>query len=85
MKTDIHPTNNRPVIFDDKDAGARFLILSTVKTEAKDKWEDGKEYDLYPIEISSASHPFYTGNEKVLDTAGRVDKFKKRMEAKKKK
>ncbi len=85
MKTDIHPKNNRPVIFEDKDAGARFLILSTVKTEEKGKWEDGTEYDLYPIEISSASHPFYTGNEKVLDTAGRVDKFKKRMAASKKK
>ena len=81
MKTDIHPTNNRRVIFEDKDAGVRFLILSTVKTEAKGTWEDGKEYDLYSIEISSASHPFYTGNEKVLDTAGRVDKFKKRMAA----
>jgi len=83
MKTDIHPKNNRPVVFDDKEAGARFLILSTVKTTEKTVWEDGKEYDMYPIEISSASHPFYTGNEKVLDTAGRVDKFKKRAEASK--
>ena len=78
MKKDIHPKDNRPVIFEDREAGARFLILSTLKTEEKGKWEDGKEYDLYPIEISSASHPFYTGQEKVLDTAGRVDKFKKR-------
>ena len=85
MKTDIHPATNRPVIFDDKDAGARFLILSTVETTEKGKWEDGTEYDLYPIEISSASRPFYTGNEKVLDTAGRVDKFKKRAAASKKK
>jgi large subunit ribosomal protein L31 len=83
MKKDTHPANNRPVIFEDKEAGARFLILSTVETEEKGKWEDGTEYDLYPVEISSASHPFYTGNEKVLDTAGRVDKFKKRMEASK--
>ncbi len=81
MKTDIHPKNNRPVIFEDKDAGVRFLILSTVKTTEKAKWDDGKEYDLYSVEISSASHPFYTGNEKVLDTAGRVDKFKKRVAA----
>ncbi len=81
MKTDIHPKNNRLVIFEDKDAGVRFLILSTVKTTEKAKWEDGKEYDLYSVEISSASHPFYTGNEKVLDTAGRVDKFKKRVAA----
>ena len=78
MKKDIHPKDNRHVIFEDREAGVRFLILSTVKTGEKGKWEDGKEYDLYPIEISSASHPFYTGQEKVLDTAGRVDKFKKR-------
>jgi large subunit ribosomal protein L31 len=85
MKTDTHPANHRPVIFEDKEAGARFLILSTVETEEKGKWEDGTEYDLYPVEISSASHPFYTGNEKVLDTAGRVDKFKKRAAAAKNK
>jgi len=84
MKTDIHPKNNRLVIFDDKDAGVKFLLLSTVRTENKGTWEDGKEYDLFQVEISSASHPFYTGNEKVLDTAGRVDKFKKRAAASKK-
>ena len=85
MKTDIHPKNNRPVIFEDKDAGEQFLVLSTVQTTAKGKWVDGTEYDLYSIEISSASHPFYTGNEKVLDTAGRVDRFKKRAAIAKKK
>ena len=81
MKADIHPENYRPVIFEDSAAGVSFLIGSTVETEATGKWEDGKEYPLYKIEISSASHPFYTGTEKVMDSGGRVDKFKKRMEA----
>ncbi len=78
MKKDIHPENYRPVIFVDTSNEARFLISSTVKTEDTDKWEDGKEYPLYKIEISSASHPFYTGKETIVDTAGRVEKFKSR-------
>lgn len=83
MKTDIHPDNYRLVIFEDVTAGKRFLIASTVQTSKTDKWEDGKEYPLYQVEISSASHPFYTGQSKIVDTAGRVDKFKKRAAAKK--
>lgn len=78
MKKDIHPADFRPVIFEDSTAGVRFLIGSTVKTSATDKWEDGKEYPLYKVEISSASHPFYTGQSKTIDTAGRVEKFKAR-------
>lgn len=78
MKADIHPSDFRPVIFHDNSSGERFLISSTVKTEATDKWSDGKEYPVAYIEVSSASHPFYTGNEKVMDTAGRVEKFKLR-------
>lgn len=78
MKKDIHPKDYRPVIFHDNGSGERFLIGSTVKTEETGKWDDGKEYPLYQVEISSASHPFYTGKEKVLDTAGRVEKFKAR-------
>jgi large subunit ribosomal protein L31 len=83
MKKDIHPEGYRPVIFEDITAGKRFLIASTIHTEKTDKWDDGKEYPLYQVEISSASHPFYTGQSKVIDTAGRVDKFKKRLAAKK--
>ncbi len=83
MKKDIHPTNFRSVIFVDNSSGKQFLIGSTVKTSETGKHE-GKEYDLYRVEISSASHPFYTGNEKVIDTAGRVDRFKKRAAAAKK-
>ena len=84
MKKDIHPANFRHVIFEDVSSGTQFLIGSVIKTSEKGKFE-GKEYDLYKVEISSASHPFYTGKETVLDTAGRVDKFKKRAAATKKK
>lgn len=79
MKKDTHPADYRQVIFEDSTSGKRFLIASTVKAEKTDKWEDGKEYPVYQVEISSASHPFYTGQAKVIDTAGRVDKFKKRL------
>jgi large subunit ribosomal protein L31 len=81
MKKDIHPENNRLVIFHDNSNGARFLVPSTIETEETDKWEDGNEYPLYKVEISSASHPFFTGQEKTVDTAGRIDKFKARMQA----
>ena len=77
MKKGIHPDTYRQVIFRDVTSGEMFLIGSTVKTSEKGKFE-GKEYDLVNVEISSASHPFYTGKETVLDTAGRVDKFKQR-------
>ncbi len=81
MKKEIHPANYRLVIFEDVTSGQRFLIGSTIETEKTDKWEDGKEYPVFQVEISSASHPFYTGVSKTIDTAGRVDKFKKRAEA----
>ncbi|HWC57870.1 MAG TPA: type B 50S ribosomal protein L31 [Candidatus Paceibacterota bacterium] len=77
MKKDIHPTNFRHVVFIDNSSGAQFLIGSTVKTTEKATY-NGKEYDAYHVEISSASHPFFTGTEKVIDTAGRVDRFNKR-------
>jgi len=80
MKSDIHPKNYRQVIFQDAQSGAQFLIGSTVTTNEKGAFE-GKEYDLYRVEISSDTHPFYTGKETILDTAGRVDKFKKREQA----
>lgn len=80
MKADIHPDNYRMVIFHDNSSGERFLIGSTMITNKTDTWEDGKEYPLSHVEVSSASHPFYTGNEKIMDTAGRVEKFKARAE-----
>lgn len=79
MKKDIHPDNNRKVIFVDDSSGEKFLVNSTVKTDVTEKWTDGKEYPVTHIEISSASHPFYTGKENMLDSAGRVEKFKARM------
>lgn len=77
MKKDIHPKNYRQVIFEDSSNGAQFLIGSTIETKETGTFE-GKEYPLTRVEISSASHPVYTGNEKVLDSAGRVEKFKAR-------
>lgn len=78
MKKDIHPNEYRQVLFKDASNGAEFLISSTIKT-SETATHEGKEYPAYTVEISSASHPFYTGNEKVLDSAGRVEKFKSRM------
>ena len=83
MKKEIHPKNYRPVLFIDNSNGAEFVISSTVNSEEKGKAKDGKEYPIYRLEISSASHPFYTGNEKILDTAGRVERFKNKMAASK--
>ncbi len=81
MKKEIHPDNYRLVIFEDVTAGKRFLLASTITTEKTDKWDDGKSYPLFQVEISSASHPFYTGQSKIVDTAGRVEKFKSRIAA----
>jgi large subunit ribosomal protein L31 len=76
MKKDTHPKNFRDVVFHDNSSETEFVIGSTVKT-TETTVHDGKEYPLYRVEISSASHPFYTGTEKVIDTAGRVDRFNK--------
>lgn len=84
MKKDIHPDNQRLVIFEDVTAGKRFLLASTIHTDKTDKFDDGKEYPLFQVEISSASHPFYTGQSKIVDTAGRVEKFKARTAKSKK-
>lgn len=78
MKAEIHPQNYRQVIFHDNSSGERFLLGSTIETQATDKWTDGKEYPVAYVDVSSASHPFYTGQEKVMDTAGRVERFKAR-------
>jgi large subunit ribosomal protein L31 len=83
MKTDIHPDNYRKVIFHDNSSGARFLVGSTIATTETAAWEDGKEYPVAYVDVSSASHPFYTGQEKVMDTAGRVERFKARIAKKK--
>ena len=79
MKKGIHPENYRPVLFIDNASGTEFIIPSTVKTTetAKSK-TDKKEYPIFRVEISSATHPFYTGQEKTLDSAGRVERFKQK-------
>ncbi len=79
MKKEIHPDNYRLVVFQDKGADYRFLTRSTVECKDTIKWEDGKEYPLHNVEISRASHPFFTGKQKFVDAAGRVEKFQKKF------
>ena len=78
MKKDIHPKNYRYIVFNDVSSNEKFLIGSTLDSKETIVWTDGETYPLYNVEISSASHPFYTGAEKALDTAGRAEKFKQR-------
>ena len=85
MKKDIHPESYRQVIFHDNSSGARFIVTSTVETTDTLKLEDGVEYPVSYVDVSSASHPFYTGQEKVMDVAGRVERFKARSSQAKKK
>lgn len=81
MKTNLHPTDYRPVVFSDEVAGFAFLTQSTAQTAETIKWEDGNTYPMVKMHISSASHPFFTGEEKIIDTEGRVDRFKSRFAA----
>ena len=81
MKKDIHPSDYRRVVFQDEAADFAFLTRSTAQSKETIKWKDGNEYPLVKVHISSASHPFYTGEQKVLDIEGRVDKFKARAAA----
>ncbi len=81
MKKDVHPTDYRFVVFLDEAADFRFLTKSTAKSNETITWEDGNEYPLVKVHISSASHPFFTGEEKIIDTEGRVDRFKARTAA----
>lgn len=78
MKKGIHPENYRFVVFKDMSNGDAFLSRSAAATKETITWEDGNEYPLIKLEISSTSHPFYTGQNVLVDTAGRIDKFKKR-------
>ncbi|MCE2708760.1 MAG: type B 50S ribosomal protein L31 [Bacteroidota bacterium] len=77
MKKDIHP-NYRDVVFYDTSSEFKFLTKSTIETSETIQWTDGKTYPVFKIEVSSESHPFYTGKKMLLDTAGRVEKFNKR-------
>jgi large subunit ribosomal protein L31 len=83
MKKGIHPENYRLVVFKDVSNDYAFLTRSTAETKDTIKWEDGKEYPLVKLEISNTSHPYFTGKMKLVDTAGRVEKFRSRYEKKK--
>ena len=78
MKKDLHPDNYRLVVFQDKSADFRFLTRSCAQSTETIQWEDGNEYPVVSVEISSASHPFYTGKQKFVDAAGRLEKFGKK-------
>ncbi len=78
MKQGIHPQNYRFVVFKDMSNGYSFLTRSTATSRETVKWEDGNEYPLVKLEISNTSHPFFTGQKMLVDTAGRIDKFKKK-------
>lgn len=78
MKKGIHPKEYRFVVFQDMSNGYKFMTKSTANSKETIKWDDGKDYPLIKLEISHTSHPFFTGKMKLVDTAGRVDKFKNR-------
>jgi large subunit ribosomal protein L31 len=78
MKKDIHPKEYRFVVFKDMSNGTTFLTRSTASSKETITWEDGKEYPLLKLEISNTSHPYYTGKMQFIDSAGRIDKFKKK-------
>ena len=80
MKAELHPKNYRLVVFKDMSNEYSFLTKSCIDTKESIKWEDGNEYPLVKLEISNTSHPFYTGKIKLVDTTGRVDKFRQKLE-----
>lgn len=82
MKKDLHPSNYRLVVFKDMSNDYSFITKSCIDTRESVKWEDGNEYPLVKLEISHTSHPFYTGKMKLVDTAGRIDKFRSRYNKK---
>lgn len=77
MKPDIHP-RYEPVVFQDRTTGKSFLTRSTAASDARIEWEDGNTYPLITIDVTAYSHPFWTGNQRVMDTQGRVEKFRRR-------
>lgn len=80
MKKDIHPKDYRPVLFKDSSTGATFLVRSVVKTERTAVGADGQTYPAVTMDVTSASHPFYTGEQRIVDTAGQVDRFMRRLQ-----
>ena len=80
MKKEIHPTNYRYVVFQDVSCDFTFITRSTIETKDTIKWEDGKEYPLYKLDISCKSHPYFTGQQNLVDTSGRVEKYMKKYQ-----
>ena len=83
MKKDSHPKDYRLVVFQDSSCDYSFITRSTIATTETIKWSDGKEYPLYKLEISDKSHPFFTGKQNLVDTAGRIEKFNQKYKIKK--
>ena len=82
MKKDVHPENYRYVVFQDLSCDYSFLTRSTVETIETIKWDDGNEYPLYKLEISNKSHPFFTGKQNLVDSAGRIEKYNQKYNIK---
>jgi len=82
MKKDTHPKEYRFVVFQDVSCDYKFLTKSSIETKETIKWEDGKEYPLYKLDISDKSHPYFTGKQNLVDTAGRIEKFNKKYNIK---
>ena len=82
MKKDLHPKEYRFVVFKDVSCDYSFLTRSTIHTKETIKWEDGKEYPLYKMDISNKSHPYFTGQQNLIDTAGRIEKFNQKYNLK---
>ena len=82
MKKDVHPENYRYVVFQDLSCDYSFLTRSTVETKETIKWEDDNEYPLYKLEISNKSHPFFTGKQNLVDSAGRIEKYNQKYNIK---
>jgi len=85
MKKETHPENYRYVVFQDSSCDYQFLTKSTIATQETIKWKDGKEYPLYRLEISNESHPFFTGKQNLIDTAGRIEKYMQKYNLEEKK
>jgi len=82
MKKELHPKEYRFVVFQDVSCDYQFLTKSTIETKETIKWEDGKEYPLYKLDISDQSHPYFTGQQNLVDTAGRIEKYMKKYNLK---
>ena len=78
MKKNTHPKDYRYVVFQDVSCDYKFLTKSSIETKETTKWEDGKEYPLYKLDISDKSHPYFTGQQNLIDTAGRIEKYMKK-------